>query len=166
MPLQGSGAISISQIRTELINVNASYSLRTLSAAAGKSIPDAMSEFYGYSSFPPYGTFYTSYCEGYSLIYAYHNGSGGYYYLFTDLSTDCGCTDPNIIAGATYTTVCACNWGTLNINIGIRDYWADSAAYFCSTYPGSGLYVKRYGFCDPSPDNITLETGTYIPNYC
>ena len=49
MPLQSSGAISISQIRTEL--GSSSYSLRTLSAAAGKSTPDAMSEFYGYS--PP-----------------------------------------------------------------------------------------------------------------
>jgi|LakMenEpi03Aug12_release.lakeMendotaPanAssembly.Ray.scaffolds.fasta_scaffold196955_1 hypothetical protein len=48
MPLQASGPISISQIRTELGNV--SYSLRTLSAAAGKATPDAMSEFYGYSS--------------------------------------------------------------------------------------------------------------------
>lgn len=50
MPLQGSGAISINQIRTEL--ASGSYSLRTLSAAAGKSTPDAMSEFYGYSGFP------------------------------------------------------------------------------------------------------------------
>ena len=48
MPLQSSGPISISQIRTEL--GSGSYSLRTLSAAAGKSTPDAMSEFYGYSS--------------------------------------------------------------------------------------------------------------------
>jgi hypothetical protein len=48
MPLQSSGAISISQIRTEL--ASGSYSLRTLSAAAGKSVPDSMSEFYGYSS--------------------------------------------------------------------------------------------------------------------
>ena len=48
MALQASGAISISQIRTEL--GSGSYSLRTLSAAAGKSTPDAMSEFYGYSA--------------------------------------------------------------------------------------------------------------------
>jgi hypothetical protein len=48
MALQSSGAISISQIRTEL--GSSSYSLRTLSAAAGKSTPDAMSEFYGYTS--------------------------------------------------------------------------------------------------------------------
>jgi len=48
MALPSSGAISISQIRTEL--GSSSYSLRTLSAAAGKSTPDAMSEFYGYTS--------------------------------------------------------------------------------------------------------------------
>jgi hypothetical protein len=51
MPLQSSGAISIDDIRTEL--GSSSGSLRTLSAAAGKSTPDAMSEFYGYSSGPP-----------------------------------------------------------------------------------------------------------------
>jgi len=48
MALQSSGAISISQIKTEL--GSASNSLRTLSSQAGKSTPDAMSEFYGYAS--------------------------------------------------------------------------------------------------------------------
>lgn len=48
MALQSSGAISVGQIRTEL--GSASGSIRTLSAAAGKSTPDAMSEFYGYSN--------------------------------------------------------------------------------------------------------------------
>ena len=48
MALQSSGAISISQIKAELSN--GSNSLRTLSAAAGKSTPDSMSEFYGYSN--------------------------------------------------------------------------------------------------------------------
>lgn len=47
MALQSSGAISISQIKTEL--GSASNSLRTLSSLAGKNAPDAMSEFYGYS---------------------------------------------------------------------------------------------------------------------
>ena len=48
MALQSSGPISFSDIKTELSN--SSNSLRTLSAAAGFSIPDAVSEFYGYSS--------------------------------------------------------------------------------------------------------------------
>ena len=48
MTLQSSGAISLSQIKTEL--GSGSNSLRALSAAAGKSAPDAFSEFYGYSA--------------------------------------------------------------------------------------------------------------------
>jgi hypothetical protein len=48
MAIQSSGAISMTCIKTEL--GSASYSLRTLSAAAGKSTPDSMSEFYGYSA--------------------------------------------------------------------------------------------------------------------
>jgi hypothetical protein len=47
MALQSSGAISISQIQAEL---GGTYSLRALSAAAGFSTPDAMSEFYSYSA--------------------------------------------------------------------------------------------------------------------
>lgn len=50
MPLQSSGAISISDIKAEL--GSSSNSLRTLSAAAGFSTPDAMSEFYGFSNAP------------------------------------------------------------------------------------------------------------------
>ena len=53
MPLPSSGAISISQIRTELGTSDGS--LRNLSSLAGKSTPDAMSEFYGYSATPTLG---------------------------------------------------------------------------------------------------------------
>ena len=50
MALQSSGAISIDNIRTELGQAQANSSLRSLSSLAGKSTPDAMSEFYGYSA--------------------------------------------------------------------------------------------------------------------
>lgn len=49
MALQSSGQISITNIKTELGNT--SGSLTTLSTAAGKTAPHAMSEFYGYSSY-------------------------------------------------------------------------------------------------------------------
>lgn len=49
MALQSSGEIKISQIKAEL--GSSSNSLRTLSAAAGLSVPDAISEFYGYSAY-------------------------------------------------------------------------------------------------------------------
>lgn len=48
MALQTSGQIKISEIKTEL--GSSSNSLSTLSVAAGKTAPHAMSEFYGYSS--------------------------------------------------------------------------------------------------------------------
>lgn len=48
MALPSSGQLSIGDIRTELGST--SGSLRTLSAAAGKSTPDSISEFYGYSN--------------------------------------------------------------------------------------------------------------------
>lgn len=58
MALQSSGAIKISEIKAEL--GSSSNSLRTLSAAAGFSTPDAMSEFYGYSSAPVNTHYYTN----------------------------------------------------------------------------------------------------------
>lgn len=51
MALPSSGPLSINDIRTEL--GISSGSLRTLSSTAGKSTPDSISEFYGYSSAPP-----------------------------------------------------------------------------------------------------------------
>ena len=57
MALQSSGAISINDIRVELGQSQANSSLRSLSSLAGKSTPDAMSEFYGYSAATAY-TFY------------------------------------------------------------------------------------------------------------
>jgi hypothetical protein len=53
MALPSSGPLSISAIRNEQVNVGgfaSSYSLRQLSANAGKSSPDAISEFYGYDA--------------------------------------------------------------------------------------------------------------------
>jgi hypothetical protein len=53
MALQSSGAISIADIRNEQVNnggFSSSYSLRQLSSNAGKSTPDAISEFYGYGA--------------------------------------------------------------------------------------------------------------------
>ena len=50
MALQTTGAISIDNIRTELGQAQGNNSLRSLSSLAGKSTPDAMSEFYGFSS--------------------------------------------------------------------------------------------------------------------
>ena len=96
MALPSSGPISISQIKAEL--GSGSNSLRALSAAAGKSTPDAMSEFYGYSSvsYNYYGTYFTDPCGVQRDIYRrtsdnvffWYDGSnynyigGNYYYTY------------------------------------------------------------------------------------
>lgn len=92
MALQGSGAISISQIRTEL--ASNSNSLRSLSSAAGKSTPDSMSEFYGFSNYAvPYYQGGASSISGggtaanpYSVTPSWDNN----YYEEVDVSLDYG----------------------------------------------------------------------------
>lgn len=106
MALPSSGQLSISQIRNEQVNNGgfaSSYSLRQLSNNAGKSTPDAISEFYGYNACPAYGTYYNSYCEGCTLYYTYHNGNCGFYSNLIELSSaQCGC-------GGGY--ACDCGYG-------------------------------------------------------
>ena len=50
MALPSSGPLSFNQIRTELGLSQSNSSLRSMSNTAGKSIPDAVSEFYGFSN--------------------------------------------------------------------------------------------------------------------
>jgi hypothetical protein len=53
MPLQASGQISFSNIATELALASSDLSLRSMSSTAGKTVPDSMSEFYGFAVSPP-----------------------------------------------------------------------------------------------------------------
>lgn len=149
MPLQGSGEISISQIRTELINISTSYSLRTLSSAAGKSAPDAMSEFYGYSACPPNGTFYTSFCSGYDLYYTYHNGSCGYYNTFIAYdSQSCGCVPEGTLLSESCSS---CN----------------IVATYASGYCGSGgSYTVTYDYTSTEPNSNWGDYGFAVLNTC
>ena len=89
MALQTSGSISISQIKAEVGGT--SSSLRSLSNTAGKSIPDGMQEFYGYSGAPTYnynsnmqvgsGQYYSSIAYGWSTTTNKHPfGSFGFLY--------------------------------------------------------------------------------------
>lgn len=70
MALPSSGPLSISAIRDEEVNNGgfpSTYSLRELSLNAGKVIPDAISEFYGYSAITT--VYINSYTPGYVMCY-------------------------------------------------------------------------------------------------
>ena len=54
MALPSTGSLSFNQIRTELGLSQSNSSLRNMSSCAGKSAPDAVSEFRGYSSGYPF----------------------------------------------------------------------------------------------------------------
>ena len=58
MALPSSGQLSLSAIAGELGVTLSNVSLRSMSSTAGKSTPDAVSEFYGYSNvtYTYYGT--------------------------------------------------------------------------------------------------------------
>jgi len=58
MALTGSGEIRFSSIATELGVALSNVSLRSMSLAAGKSSPDGMTEFYGYSAITPISASY------------------------------------------------------------------------------------------------------------
>lgn len=84
MALPTSGLLKFTDIATELGLSLSNLSLRSMSNTAGFSIPDAVSEFYGYSNFTY--TFYLGLvysgdpCSSLSLTYDIYEGSDGKYY--------------------------------------------------------------------------------------
>lgn len=77
MPIVSSGQLSLSAIRDEFgVGTTSNVSLRTLSAAAGLSVPDGLNEFYGLSAFTP-----PSYTSGAGSISG--SGTTASPYIFT-----------------------------------------------------------------------------------
>lgn len=104
MALPASGVLSLGDIAGELTVSLSNVSLRSMSNTAGKSTPDAVSEFYGYSAitYTYYASWYLDdpcfynlldivsgsdgkyYVDsgGYTLMYNYSPGSYWYEYLY------------------------------------------------------------------------------------
>jgi hypothetical protein len=157
MALQSSGAISISQIRTEL--GSGSGSLRTLSAAAGKSTPDAMSEFYGYSAAPVTHSVYINfYYPGYVGCY-----NGYYFYLTASEAVNANFTATvywyGDLGGAfqgSVTIYSGNTCGSNNIYSGgvncYGEYFNSNNWYFYQMVSGNQAYVGNQLYVDyPSP---------------
>jgi hypothetical protein len=153
MPLPPSGQISINQIRTEL--GTSSGSLRTLSSLAGFSTPDAMSEFYGYSSGGTvtvinYDESSGATCSFTSAVKngSYYIGTGGYGFSVSGtLAT--GNTFQGTNTGDCYGTY------ALDVYSNTRGYLYSNST--SPTFAGisSGTYTRQAG------ENITI-TGTFF----
>ena len=154
MALQSSGSISISQIKAELSN--SSSSLRTLSAAAGKSVPDGMQEFYGYAGAPTYdynssmnvgsGSFYST-AYGWSGVTTKHP-FGNFGYLGTATINGTGIDALFYIGGPSsykiymYNTIAHPSWTSIvigGVNFGSSTSWTTQNStlrtYATSTNP-------------------------------
>jgi len=160
MALQGSGAIKISQIKTEL--GSASNSVRTLSAAAGKASPDAMSEFYSYSSTPA-TIMYTQYGDGGDAngrFYAWDAAGTAViseYWYWWDGTFNLG-TDTGVTFKAGYTVqVYGMNWGASYQSIEVQRNgsllyydcaWSEVAPYTFTVNAGDSIHIYNYGSCN------------------
>lgn len=161
MALQSSGAISISQIKTEL--GNSSNSLRALSAAAGKSVPDSMSEFYGYSAFVPPILLYQGSDQGDGAFTAGSGYASDPFYFFE--------TNPGPFEGQSlfYFTETGLSIANESVRLGVPGFagaFYKLTVSYLSTNDGYILPVDADGsfqgprFWDSIPFTFTLSTNS------
>ena len=138
MALPASGnPISISQIRVEMCS--GSGSLRALSALAGKSTADAMSEFHGY----------TSSISGYTFTVETLDGEGAGYSTIAE-----ACSDPSSLDYTAYTN-------SSSIAVGTQLY-SDKCKYYPFNF---NSYDTSYPYYKIGSNVVTFEkydgVGTY-----
>lgn len=132
MALQSSGAISISQINTEVTAIN-SNSLTDLSTSVGKTAPHAMSEFYGYAA-----------THNVSIDFHYPNYVGCYSYVtFYAVASEA----VNATLGVTmywYGDLGGAFQGTVYIGVGTT--CGSNSSIYTSATNCSGEYFNDYNY--------------------
>jgi len=170
MALTGSGEIRFSSIATELGVALSNVSLRSMSLAAGKSSPDGMTEFYGYSAITPISASYSygaSTCTGDSFtIYVNSSIVVGPTSVATSgaiMVTDNDVIEVYVTAGTKGTL---CQGSSANLAIYQNDefydgtsdlqYGSSATSYISYTVPngfsGTNTYIDitgAIGFVDP-----------------
>ena len=154
MALPSSGPLSINQIRNELGTSNGS--LNYLSYTAGKSIPDSISEFYGYSN--SVNLFFDWSVPSYVTC--------GQYYIFGAYVTS--------LTGVNTNVAVTINWygdlggfmqGVINFGVGdvcVNNYYVYSSAINCW---GENLSYAVVSISPSSNLNQTFNAGNQLPFY-
>ena len=128
MALPSSGQLSINDIRSYIGTSEGSLFILSTSYASFAD-PYSISNFYGYSTCLPYGTYITSFCSGCQYYYQYADGScGTYNTLINADDPSCG---PNCGGGGSY----AC---------------AEPPFYECNFYPNPCWYYGYYDCLAPA----------------
>ena len=144
MPLPSSGELTFIQVAGELSATTSDMSLRTFSSTAGKSVPDSLNEFHGYSAVvvPTMGAFSrtsTSYTSmnfsqaissnggGTITSYGYQYGTSGYTTTITVSNSNPGSSFSFSRSGL-----------SANTNYYVR------GTYRTSAYPAAGTYQTSY----------------------
>jgi hypothetical protein len=148
MALPSSGAISISQIHNEV--GNGSYSLHSLSVAAGKSTPDSMSEFYGYSALP----------SGMVAGHEKGNYSGSTWYDITGNGNHITLTNPSYSWTTGFIASSSTDF-TMSLNSGICTAtftWCMMVRFFSDTGTWQGIWWSEGGY------GKNILTAIYTPS--
>lgn len=160
MALQSSGALSINDIRTILGTSNGS--LRYLSSLAGKSTPDAISEFYGYSPIVNYNVdinFYAGADYSYMQVFNYTKGTGTFQDAYSGNSYYFGIqASPGDLIGVSLYADGFYNW-SVGTSCTVYEYpsYNTLLSYNTNNYPTSSGFGQFYM---PS-NNIGIYTSTF-----
>ena len=107
MALPSSGPLSLSQIGTA-VGASSPYSLRSMSSTAGFSTPDAVSEFYGFTSCKEYQITSTDPTYGADISGTNCDGSSYYDYGFFGTVNLCFLENTISVSGGNFSLIGNC----------------------------------------------------------
>lgn len=158
MPLPSSGELTFIQVAGELSATTSDMSLRTFSSTAGKSVPDSLNEFHGYSAVvvPTMGAFSrtsTSYTSmnfsqvissnggGTITSYGYQYGTSGYTTTITISNSNPGSSFSFSRSGlSANTNYYVRGWATNSAGTS----YSSGGTFRTNAYPASGTYQLSY----------------------
>ena len=163
MALPTSGALSISQIGTELSS--SSGSLRTLSSLAGFSTPDAISEFYGYSPVVNYTVYWQFYPQvdfyNYFQIFNYTKGTeaASLEYYGSGYASGSFEASPGDLIGVSIYAATFDSFVGINCNVYEYPAYNTLLSYSTSDYSSSSGFGQFY--MPSNPVEISMSTAQY-----
>jgi hypothetical protein len=165
MAIPSSGPISFSTIAAERCSSLSNLSLRTMSSLASKTVPDGVSEFYGYTFCPSAGNYCNDFCTGSGGCTRRTNYRNGCNCLcdgtvFTDVANGCDTSSGNFCSSY-------CSGYNLYYCYSSNCTGACSYCNFVESNSASCGYVPPYyyWYADCGPISISGPSGSFSGQY-